>query len=221
MGGCTQSVADVASRWRCGRDWSRTAAARASPPARWSCWPPSPHCAPIRRRPHRRRRRDADLAPGIALTATISTVETRSATTVPDGAQSDRRRVGRRDACRARPPREVLTDVRLLGPRLAESAAGPDARIVPLHLADAALLDLVRPGDVVDVLAVRTSRRPDRRTQADGDDRRWWRPTPSWSWCPRSRRSAAGAAIGVVLVALPARYRQRRRGRGPGRRPSR
>ena len=37
---------------------------------------------------------------------------------------------------------EVLTDVRLLGPRLAESAAGPNARIVPLHLADSALLDL-------------------------------------------------------------------------------
>jgi len=48
---------------------------------------------------------------------------------------------------------EVLTDVRLLGPRLAQSAAGPDARIVPLHLADSALLDLTRPGDVVDVLA--------------------------------------------------------------------
>ena len=30
---------------------------------------------------------------------------------------------------------------------------GPDARIVPLHLADTALLDLIRPGDVVDVLA--------------------------------------------------------------------
>ena len=48
---------------------------------------------------------------------------------------------------------EVLTDVRLLGPRLAESAAGPDARIVPLPLADAALVDLVRPGDVVDIVA--------------------------------------------------------------------
>jgi len=52
---------------------------------------------------------------------------------------------------------EVLTDVRLLGPRLAESAAGADARIVPLHLADNALLDLIRPGDVVDVLAAASS----------------------------------------------------------------
>jgi hypothetical protein len=45
----------------------------------------------------------------------------------------------------------------VLSPRLAESVAGPDARIVPLPLADNALLDLVRPGDVVDVLAAVTS----------------------------------------------------------------
>jgi hypothetical protein len=47
----------------------------------------------------------------------------------------------------------VLTDVRLLSRRLAESAVGPDARIVPVHPADSALADLVRPGDVVDVVA--------------------------------------------------------------------
>ena len=47
----------------------------------------------------------------------------------------------------------MLTDVRLLGSRLAESTAGPGARIVPLHLADSALIDLVRVGDVVDILA--------------------------------------------------------------------
>ena len=46
----------------------------------------------------------------------------------------------------------MLTDARILGPRLAGLAAGPDARIVPLHLADAAVLDLIRSGDVVDVL---------------------------------------------------------------------
>jgi Flp pilus assembly protein CpaB len=94
-----------------------------------------------------------DLSPGIELAAADVRIETRSAATVPDGSQS------RVDAVvgstLAGPARrgEVLTDVRLLGPRLAESAAGPDARTVPLHLADTALLDLIRPGDVVDVLA--------------------------------------------------------------------
>jgi hypothetical protein len=54
----------------------------------------------------------------------------------------------------------VLTDVRLLGRRLAESAAGPDARIVPVHPVDSALADLVRPGDAVDVVAASDTSSP-------------------------------------------------------------
>lgn len=94
-----------------------------------------------------------DLPPGASLTADDVHVENRLATMIPDGARS------RVDdvigATLAGPTRrgEVLTDVRLLGPRLAKAAAGADARIVPLHLADSAVLELVRVGDVVDVLA--------------------------------------------------------------------
>lgn len=93
-----------------------------------------------------------DLAPGIELDSSDVRLETRMATTIPDGAQTDLTAVV--GAMLAGPARrgEALTDVRLLGPRLAESAAGPDARIVPLHLDDTALLDVIRPGDVVDVL---------------------------------------------------------------------
>ena len=77
----------------------------------------------------------------------------RSRTTIPDGSQADPAAL--LGSTLAGPARrgEVLTDVRLLSPRLAEATAGPDARVVPLRLADAALLDLIRPGDVVDVLA--------------------------------------------------------------------
>ncbi|MGV0744879.1 SAF domain-containing protein [Mycolicibacterium sp. XJ870] len=95
-----------------------------------------------------------DLSPGTELTAEDVRLESRSAATLPDGAQAEvADMVG---ATLAGPVRrgEVLTDVRVLGPRLAESAAGPDARIVPLPLSDGALLDLIRPGDVVDVLTV-------------------------------------------------------------------
>jgi Flp pilus assembly protein CpaB len=94
-----------------------------------------------------------DLASGVELTVDDVRLENRMAATVPDGSQSDVGAVV--GATLAGPARrgEVLTDVRVLGPRLAESVAGPDARIVPLPLADSALLDLVRPGDVVDVLA--------------------------------------------------------------------
>ena len=94
-----------------------------------------------------------DLRPGAALTADDVRLENRLAATVPDGSQTNLDVVV--GATLAGPARrgEVLTDVRLLGSRLAESIAGRDARIVPLHPADAALADLLRPGDVVDVVA--------------------------------------------------------------------
>ncbi|WP_239655069.1 SAF domain-containing protein [Mycobacterium riyadhense] len=97
-----------------------------------------------------------DLSPGTALTADDVRLEKRLTTTVPDGSQTNLGSVV--GATLAGPTRrgEMLTDVRLLGSRLAESTAGPGARIVPLHLADGALVDLVRVGDVVDVLAAPT-----------------------------------------------------------------
>ncbi|MGE2688597.1 SAF domain-containing protein [Mycolicibacterium pulveris] len=93
-----------------------------------------------------------DLAPGTKLSAADVTIESRTATMIPDGAHADLGSVVGATLAGAARRGEALTDVRLLGPRLAESAAGPDARIVPLRLEDTALLDLVRPGDVVDVL---------------------------------------------------------------------
>lgn len=94
-----------------------------------------------------------DLSPGAELTTDDVRLENRSAPTIPDGSLSNVGAVV--GSTLAGPARrgEVLTDVRLLGRRLAESAAGPDARIVPVHPADNALIDLVRPGDVVDVVA--------------------------------------------------------------------
>ena len=46
---------------------------------------------------------------------------------------------------------EVLTDVRVLGPALAE--AGPGRAVLPLRLPDAGMASLLRPGDEVDLLA--------------------------------------------------------------------
>ncbi|OBI50430.1 SAF domain-containing protein [Mycobacterium sp. E787] len=98
-----------------------------------------------------------DLQPGAAVTADDVRLEKRSVASLPDGSQADVGAVV--GSTLAGPTRrgEVLTDVRLLGSRLAEAAigpkAGPGARIVPLHLADGGLIDLVRVGDVVDVLA--------------------------------------------------------------------
>ena len=92
-----------------------------------------------------------DLSPGTPLTADDVRMENRSAATLPDGAHTDLAIIGSTLAGPARRG-EVLTDARVLGPRLAELSAGRDARVVPLHLADAAVLDLIRTGDVVDIL---------------------------------------------------------------------
>ncbi|MGW0159361.1 SAF domain-containing protein [Mycobacterium sp. NPDC003323] len=94
-----------------------------------------------------------DLSPGTPLTAADVTVESRLATTVPDGAQTEITAVLGTNLTAPARRGEVITDVRLLGSRLTAATAGPDARIVPVHLADDALVDLIRPGDVVDVLA--------------------------------------------------------------------
>ncbi|MEW5808044.1 MAG: SAF domain-containing protein [Actinomycetota bacterium] len=98
-----------------------------------------------------------DLTPGAALTADDVRLERVSAATVPDGVQTSVEAVTGRSLAGPARRGEAITDVRILSPRLAESSAGPDARIVALPLADAALLDLVRPGDVVDVVAAPAS----------------------------------------------------------------
>jgi Flp pilus assembly protein CpaB len=140
-----------------------------------------------------------DLASGVELTAEDVSLESRSAATVPDGSQSDVGAVV--GATLAGPARrgEVLTDVRVLGPRLAESVAGPNARIVPLPLADGALLNLVRPGDVVDVLAAVAD-------STDGADARP-RLVATDAVVVVVSEKPKGAGNGsdrVVLVALPA-----------------
>lgn len=135
-----------------------------------------------------------DLRPGTALTPGDVRLEKRSATTLPDGSQADLDAVV--GSTLASPTRrgEVLTDVRLLGSRLAESTAGPDARIVPLHLADSALVDLVRVGDVVDVLAAPVTDSPAAlRTDA------------IVVLVSAQQKAQAADSDRVVLVALPAR----------------
>lgn len=127
-----------------------------------------------------------DLSPGTPLTIADVRLETRSAATLPDGPQTD---VGALvGATLASPTRrgEMLTDVRILGSRLAESTAGPGARVVPLHLADSALIDLIRVGDVVDVLAAPPTDAP-AANQPPHRPRRSWPPTPSSCWCRPSR----------------------------------
>ncbi|OBA68777.1 flagellar biosynthesis protein FlgA [Mycobacterium sp. 1554424.7] len=142
-----------------------------------------------------------DLRPGAALSGDDVRLERRSATTIPDGAQAELGAVV--GSTLAGPTRrgEVLTDVRLLGSRLAEAAIGPGARIVPLHLADGALLDLVRVGDVVDVLAAPATDSPTAGQPAS----RVVATDAVVVVVSAKQKVQAVDADRVVLVALPAR----------------
>ena len=141
-----------------------------------------------------------DLHPGAALTLDDVRLENRLAATVPDGSAADLGAVI--GSTLAGPTRrgEVLTDVRLLGSRLAESTAGPGARIVPLHLADSALIDLVRVGDVVDVLAA-----PGTDSQAPGQGSKVVATDAVVVLVSVKQTVQAADGDRVVLVALPAR----------------
>jgi Flp pilus assembly protein CpaB len=98
-----------------------------------------------------------DLAPGITITADDVTLLRRPAGTLPDGAVTAVGTVV--GATLAGPSRrgEVLTDARVLGSRLAGLSVGAEARIVPVHLTDTAVLDVVRPGDVIDILGAQSA----------------------------------------------------------------
>ena len=136
-----------------------------------------------------------DLRPGITLTADDVHLEKRSTATLPDGAHTDLSIIGTTLAGPARRG-EVLTDARVLGPRLAGLNAGPDARVVPLHLADTAVLDVIRTGDVVDVLGA---------TTADVDARPRVVATNAVVVLVSGTPKAIGSSNDrVVLVALPA-----------------
>lgn len=138
----------------------------------------------------------ADLRPGMTLTAAHVRLEKRPAATLPDGVQTDLdRMIG---ATLAGPARrgEMLTDARVLSSRLAGLAAGPDARVVPLRPDDDAVLDVLRPGDVVDVLGAADEGRAPARVLA----------AQAVVVSVTAPAKAPGSAGGrVVLVALPAR----------------
>jgi Flp pilus assembly protein CpaB len=98
-----------------------------------------------------------DLAPGVTVTAEDVALLSRPAGTLPDGAVTAVDAVV--GATLAGPSRrgEIVTDVRVLGSRLAGLSVGAEARTVPVHLADTAVLDLIRPGDVVDILGAESA----------------------------------------------------------------
>ena len=137
-----------------------------------------------------------DLQPGTALSTDDVRMESRPTSTLPDGARTDL--PGVLGTTLAGPVRrgEILTDARVLTSRLTGLTTGPQSRIVPLHLNDAAVPDLIRTGDVVDVLGA-----PDADAQS--------KPRLLATDAVVVLVSPAGKGMGsfgerVVMVALPA-----------------
>ncbi|MGW5386052.1 SAF domain-containing protein [Nocardia sp. NPDC003963] len=95
-----------------------------------------------------------DLAPGHILGAADLRLMSYPPDIAPTGASTDPVPLFGAVSTAALRAGEVLTDVRVVGPRLAEVATGrPDARIVPVRLADTAITEILRAGDRVDVVA--------------------------------------------------------------------
>ncbi|NLU82604.1 SAF domain-containing protein [Rhodococcus sp. HNM0569] len=95
-----------------------------------------------------------DLAPGSALAADDVTVAALRAGDVPSGATPRLDDVTGRVLTGPVRAGEVVTDVRVMSPRLAAATTGiDDARVVPVRLADEGVTGLLREGDRVDVLA--------------------------------------------------------------------
>lgn len=96
-----------------------------------------------------------DLAPGHVLTADDVVLADRDSSALAAGTLHEADDAVGHILAGPVPAGEPLVDVRLLGPRVAAAATGfPDARVVPIRLADAGVSELLREGDRVDVLTV-------------------------------------------------------------------
>ncbi|AWG98108.1 RcpC/CpaB family pilus assembly protein [Rhodococcus ruber] len=102
-----------------------------------------------------------DLRPGQTLTVDDVTVVERDASQLPSGALTDPAEALGHTLAGPVPAGEALVGVRMLGPRLAAATTGDSAaRVVPVRLADPGVGDLLREGDLVDVLTVAEASAP-------------------------------------------------------------
>lgn len=139
-----------------------------------------------------------DLAPGHLLTPADLRPAQLPLGAVPEGAESDPAELIGAVLTAALRTGEVLTDIRIVGPRLAELATGTrDARIVPVRLADSAITGILRAGDRVDIVAADTTDPARAATLADD--------AAVILVSERPAEPGAGRTEPVVLIALDSR----------------
>ncbi|MCV7191907.1 SAF domain-containing protein [Mycolicibacterium brumae] len=138
-----------------------------------------------------------DLPPGVPLAAGDVRVQSRPTATVPDGALSDPAGVLNATPAVGIRRGEILTDLRVLGSRLTETGDDPTLRVAPIRLADPAVVDVLRVGDLVDVLAA----------GEDSENAQLLASDALVVLIPPPRNGPADGRI--LLVALPATAAQR------------
>ncbi|UPU41576.1 MULTISPECIES: SAF domain-containing protein [Rhodococcus] len=142
-----------------------------------------------------------DLTPGQVIADSDVEMREIDSKQLPEGVVSDTDLVVGRTVAGPIRSGETVTDVRVLSPRLAGLSVGTDdARIVPVRLADAAVADMLRSGDVVDVLTVGPdTSRPD-TPHPD---------TPNESVADKAPQIlAAGAVVALVTTSESTRTQQ-------------
>lgn len=142
-----------------------------------------------------------DLTPGQVIADSDVEMREIDSKQLPEGVVSDTDLVVGRTVAGPIRSGETVTDVRVLSPRLAGLSVGTDdARIVPVRLADAAVADMLRSGDVVDVLTVG----PDTsRSDTPHPD------TPNESVADKAPQIlAAGAVVALVTTSESTRNQQ-------------
>lgn len=142
-----------------------------------------------------------DLTPGQVIADSDVEIREIDSKQLPEGIVSDTDLVVGRTVAGPIRSGETVTDVRVLSPRLAGLSVGTDdARIVPVRLADAAVADMLRSGDVVDVLTVGPGTS---RTDTSRPD------TPNESIADQAPQIlAAGAVVALVTTSESTRNQQ-------------
>lgn len=96
-----------------------------------------------------------EIAPGVHLTSADLEVRRIDAAAIPVGAITAPSHLVEQTVTGPVHPGEIFTDTRVLSSRLPAALLGrDDARLVPVTLSDSSVVDLLREGDVVDVLSI-------------------------------------------------------------------
>ncbi|WP_285181776.1 SAF domain-containing protein [Rhodococcus sp. MEB032] len=142
-----------------------------------------------------------DLTPGQVIADSDVEMREIDSKQLPEGVVSDTDLVVGRTVAGPIRSGETVTDVRVLSPRLAGLSVGTDdARIVPVRLADAAVADMLRSGDVVDVLTVGPDTSHSDTPHPD---------TPNESIADKAPQIlAAGAVVALVTTSESTRNQQ-------------